>query len=103
MTLDNGGAAVLAITAIKPGTPGANPQNDEQLINTYLGATAKARCQAYVLELQRRATVKTNPPCFSSGPSGKAPDRRRVHASRRRPRSSCPRCCSRCRRTGFPR
>lgn len=64
LTLDNGGAAVLAITAIKPGTPGANPQNDEQLIDPYLGRDREGDMQAYVLELQRRATVKTNPAVF---------------------------------------
>jgi peptidyl-prolyl cis-trans isomerase D len=64
VALDNGGAAVLAITASKPGTPGANPQNDEQLINPYLRRDREGDMQAYVLELQRRATVKTNPAVF---------------------------------------
>jgi peptidyl-prolyl cis-trans isomerase D len=64
VTLDNGGAAVLAITAIKPGTPGANPQNDEQLIDPYLRRDREGDMQAYVLELQRRASVKTNPAVF---------------------------------------
>ena len=64
LALDNGGAAVLAITAIKPGTPGANPQNDEQLISPYLRRDREGDMQAYVLELQRRATVKTNPAVF---------------------------------------
>jgi peptidyl-prolyl cis-trans isomerase D len=64
VALDNGGAAVLAITAIKPGTSGANPQNDEQLISPYLRRDREGDMQAYVLELQRRATVKTNPAVF---------------------------------------
>ena len=64
VALDNGGAAVLAISAIKPGTAGANPQNDEQLIDPYLRRDREGDMQAYVLELQRRASVKTNPAVF---------------------------------------
>jgi peptidyl-prolyl cis-trans isomerase D len=64
IALDNGGAAVLAITSIKPGTAGANPQNDEQLIGQYMGRDREGDMRAYLLELQRRATVKTNPTVF---------------------------------------
>jgi peptidyl-prolyl cis-trans isomerase D len=62
--LDNGGAALLAITASKPGAPGANPQNDEQLIGQYMRRDREGDMQAYVQELRRRATVKTNPAVF---------------------------------------
>ena len=64
VALDNGGAAVLAITAIKPGAAGANPQNDEQLITQYMRRDREGDMRAYVLELQRRATVKRNPSIF---------------------------------------
>jgi peptidyl-prolyl cis-trans isomerase D len=64
LALDNGGAAVLAITAIKAGTPGANPQNDEQLITQYMKRDREGDMRAYLLELQRRATVKSNPTIF---------------------------------------
>ena len=64
LALDNGGAAVLAISAVKAGTAGANPQNDEQLINQYLTRDRDGDMRAYVLELQRRATVKRNPTIF---------------------------------------
>lgn len=64
LALDDGGAAVLAITAAKAGTAGANPQNDEQLINQYLTRDRDGDMRAYVLELQRRATVKRNPSIF---------------------------------------
>lgn len=64
ISLDNGGAAVLALTAIKTGTAGANPQNDEQLITQYMRRDREGDMHAYLLELQRRATVKTNPNTF---------------------------------------
>jgi peptidyl-prolyl cis-trans isomerase D len=64
LALDNGGAAVLSITAIKPGTPGANPQNDEQLVTQYMKRNREGDMRAYLLELQRRATVKSNPTIF---------------------------------------
>jgi peptidyl-prolyl cis-trans isomerase D len=64
LALDNGGAAVLAISAIKPGTAGANPQNDEQLITQYMTRDREGDMRAYLLELQRRATVKSNPTIF---------------------------------------
>jgi peptidyl-prolyl cis-trans isomerase D len=64
LALDNGGAAVLAISAIKPGTPGANPQNDEQLMTQYVTRDREGDMRAYLQELQRRATVKTNPTIF---------------------------------------
>ena len=62
--MDNGAAAVLAITAVKLGTAGANPQNDEQLITQYMRRDREGDMHAYVLELQRRATVQTNPNIF---------------------------------------
>jgi peptidyl-prolyl cis-trans isomerase D len=64
VALDNGGAAVLAITAVKAGTGGANPQNDEQLISQYMRRDREGDMHAYLLELQRRATVKRNPSMF---------------------------------------
>jgi peptidyl-prolyl cis-trans isomerase D len=64
IALDDGGAAVLAVSAVKPGTAGANPKNDEQLIQQYLKRDRDGDMRAYVLELQRRATVKRNPSVF---------------------------------------
>jgi peptidyl-prolyl cis-trans isomerase D len=64
LALDDGGAALLAVSAVKPGVPGTNPQNDEQLINQFLTRDRDGDMHAYVLELQRRATVKRNPSIF---------------------------------------
>jgi peptidyl-prolyl cis-trans isomerase D len=64
VSLDNGGAAVLAVLAVHPGSSGANPKNDEQLVSQYVKRHRDGEMQAYVLELQRRATVKQNPSIF---------------------------------------
>jgi peptidyl-prolyl cis-trans isomerase D len=64
LALDNGGAALLAITAVKAGAAGANPQNDEQLVTQYMQRDREGDLHAYLLELQRRASVKTNPTIF---------------------------------------
>jgi peptidyl-prolyl cis-trans isomerase D len=64
LALDNGGAAVLAVSAVKPGTAGANPKNDEQLITQYIARDREGDMRAYLLELQRRASVKSNPNIF---------------------------------------
>jgi peptidyl-prolyl cis-trans isomerase D len=64
VALDNGGAAVLSISAIKAGTAGTNPQNDTQLVSEYLRRDREGAMNAYLLDMQRRATVKRNPNVF---------------------------------------
>ena len=64
MALENGGAAVLTVSAVKAGAGGANPQNDAQLVSEYLRRDREGAMSAYVLELQRRASVKRNPKVF---------------------------------------
>jgi peptidyl-prolyl cis-trans isomerase D len=64
VALDDGGAAVFAVSAIKAGTAGSNPQNDAQLLSQYLRRDREGSMNAYVLELQRRATVKRSPSIF---------------------------------------
>jgi peptidyl-prolyl cis-trans isomerase D len=64
LALDNGGAALLVISAIKAGASGTNPQNDEQLMTQYMDRDRQGDMRAYLQELQRRATVKTNPTLF---------------------------------------
>lgn len=64
LTLDNGGAAVLEVSAVKPGQPGVNSKNDEQLMNEYMKRDREGEFAAYVLELQRRARVERNPSVF---------------------------------------
>jgi peptidyl-prolyl cis-trans isomerase D len=62
--LDNGGAAVLAVSAVKPGASGTNPQNDAQLATQFLRRDRDAAMNAYLQELQRRASIKRSPNIF---------------------------------------
>jgi len=62
--LDNGGAALVMLSAVHPGTPGVNPKNDEQLVTDFLKRDREAELEAYLLELERRANVKHNPAVF---------------------------------------
>jgi peptidyl-prolyl cis-trans isomerase D len=64
VALDDGGAAVLAVSAVKAGTSGANPQADSQLVGQFLNRDRTGVMNAYLLELQRRASVKRNPKIF---------------------------------------
>jgi peptidyl-prolyl cis-trans isomerase D len=64
VTLDNGGAAVLAVTAVKAGSSGTNPQNDAQLVSQFLRRDQDGAMNAYLAELQRRADIKRNPKIF---------------------------------------
>lgn len=64
LSLDDGGAALLAVLAVKPGQPGVNSKNDEQLVDGYMRRDSEGEMTAYVLELQRRAKIERNPDVF---------------------------------------
>ncbi len=64
VTLDDGGAAVLEISAVKAGQPGTNSQADQQLVDEYMKRDSDAEFSAYLLELQRNASIKRNPSVF---------------------------------------
>jgi peptidyl-prolyl cis-trans isomerase D len=64
LPLDNGGAALLMLSAVRAGAAGANPKNDEQLVQQYMRRDRDGDMAAYLLELQRRASVKRNPKVF---------------------------------------
>lgn len=64
VALEDGGAAILAVSAVKAGAGGANPQNDAQLVTQFLRRDREGAMNAYLQELQRRATVKRNPNMF---------------------------------------
>lgn len=64
LTLDDGGAALFAVSAVKPGQPGVNSKNDEQLVDSYMRRDSEGEMAAYVLELQRRAHIERNPNVF---------------------------------------
>ena len=58
--MDEGGAAILAVLAVRPGAPGANPANDQQLVVSFAQRQTQADFAAYLAEMQRRATVHKN-------------------------------------------
>jgi peptidyl-prolyl cis-trans isomerase D len=64
LPLDTGGAAILMIGAVHAGSAGANPKNDEQLVTQYMRRDREGDMAAYMLELERRASVKRNPAVF---------------------------------------
>jgi peptidyl-prolyl cis-trans isomerase D len=64
LPLDGGGAALLVVSAVKPGTAGTNPTNDQQLLEQYQKRDREAELQAYEAALMRAADVKRNPKVF---------------------------------------
>lgn len=64
LALDDGGAVVVAVSAVKAGTAGANAKNDEQLETAYLKRNRQDDLVAYLQALQQAATVKRNPDLF---------------------------------------
>ena len=64
LSLEQGGAALVAVTEVRPGTAGANPANDLQLLADVQRRQREAETAAYLLEMQRRATIKRNNTVF---------------------------------------
>jgi peptidyl-prolyl cis-trans isomerase D len=64
LPLDTGGAALFMLTAVRAGTAGANPKNDEQLVGQFMRRDRDGDMAAYLLELEHRAAVKRNPNVF---------------------------------------
>jgi peptidyl-prolyl cis-trans isomerase D len=65
IAMDEGGAAILAVLSVKPGTSGANPTNDQQLISRVSERHREGDLAAYLAEMQRRASIKRNPAIFN--------------------------------------
>ncbi len=54
IAMDEGGAAVVAVLAVRPGAAGANPANDQQLVASFAQRHSQADFAAYLAEMQRR-------------------------------------------------
>lgn len=65
LAMDEGGAAILAVLSVKPGTSGANPANDQQLAARINQRYREAELASYLAEMERRASVKKNPAIFN--------------------------------------
>jgi len=63
--LEDGGAAILAVSQVKPGTSGANAANDQQQAGQWLKREREGESAAYQLEMRARATVKRNDATFN--------------------------------------
>jgi len=64
LSLDNGGAALLIVSAVKPGIAGSNATSDQQLLEQYQKRDREAELAAYEAALARAANVKRNPKVF---------------------------------------
>jgi peptidyl-prolyl cis-trans isomerase D len=65
IAMDEGGAAIVAVLSVKPGAPGANAANDQQLMLGVGQRHAQADMLAYLAEMQRRATIRRNLTIFN--------------------------------------
>jgi len=65
LALEDGSAALLMVSDVRPGKSGANPAADQQLVSQYLQRQREADLAAYLQEMQRRASVKRNPAAFN--------------------------------------
>ena len=65
IAMEEGGAAIVAVLAVRPGAPGANPTNDQQLVISFAQRQTQADFAAYLAEMQRRATIRKNPAIFN--------------------------------------
>jgi peptidyl-prolyl cis-trans isomerase D len=63
--LEDGGAAILAVSQVKPGVTGANSANDQQQAGQWVKREREVESAAYQLELRRRATIKRNTAAFN--------------------------------------
>jgi peptidyl-prolyl cis-trans isomerase D len=61
VALDKGDAALIQLTAVKPGAAGTNPTADQQLADTYSRRLRSLELAGYMKELEKHTTVKRNP------------------------------------------
>ncbi len=64
VSLDNGGAALFALSAVRSGTGGSNPTNDQQLLRQYVKRDRDGEIGAYEAAVIQGASVKRNPKLF---------------------------------------
>jgi peptidyl-prolyl cis-trans isomerase D len=65
LPLEAGGAALIAVLAVKPGASGVNPTNDQQLAGQMAKRQREAESAAYLLEMRRKAKVRENDAVFN--------------------------------------
>jgi peptidyl-prolyl cis-trans isomerase D len=65
ISMDEGGAAIVAVYSVKPGAVSTNSINDQKLLMGVGERHSEADLQAYLAEMQRRAKVRRNPAIFN--------------------------------------
>lgn len=65
ISMDEGGAAIVAVYSVKPGAVSTNSINDQKLLMGVGQRHGEADFQAYLAEMQRRAKVRRNPAIFN--------------------------------------
>lgn len=65
IAMDEGGAAIVAVLSVKPGTTAGNSIADQQLMVGVGQRHSEADLQAYLAEMQRRAKIRRNPAIFN--------------------------------------
>jgi peptidyl-prolyl cis-trans isomerase D len=63
-TMSDGGAALIAVTAVRTGTEAANPQQQADRMQQEAGREGVGDVLAYVSEVRRTAEVRKNPKAF---------------------------------------
>lgn len=66
LPLEAGGAALLAVSAVRPGTAGANQANDQQQVAQYLRRQRELELAAYRKELRDNAKLRLNKDLFAN-------------------------------------
>ena len=66
IAMDQGGAAIVAVLSVKPGALSTNSIADQQLMVGVSQRHSEADLQAYLAEMQRRATIRRNPTIFNN-------------------------------------
>ena len=63
--MDRGDVAILAVSGVRPGVPGANSANDQKQAEQYVERERQAEITAYQLELRRTAKIQRNDAVFN--------------------------------------
>jgi hypothetical protein len=66
LPLEAGGAALLMVSAVRPGSAGTNKDNDQQQIAQYLKRQRELDLAAYRQELRNRAKLSLNKDLFAN-------------------------------------
>ena len=64
--MESGDAALLAVTGLRPGAPGANSENDQKQAQQYVEREREAEATAYQLQMRRVAKIRRNDSVFGN-------------------------------------